>query len=357
MNTDVEYLKNYTPDHLYVIPAEKGAYATLVCENEEVIGEFEVGERFRIAVSGFYVSDRSDFGTIKLTKLKFHKTRGWQEDGVIQVNNFGVDHIRAFLAILSTIKIPDGQKAKINLKDVNLEAFASILDSPDASRLLKEISSSPNLHEDIYALASKRNAIEKYRELLSLDTSEPTWQEFFEENSWIFGHGLNYISLEKVSTKLEAATTGQTFETAGKRADGLMRTRAEVSQYVLVEIKRADTPLLKKSPYRPGCWTVSSDVSDAVGQAQKTVLIFQKVGFEIKRRTPWARTKALIHIQSTLGVFWSLADWTPYWATTIKSPALNFTDETFDLQKLLHLTNCCSARNLWSTILASRIIR
>jgi hypothetical protein len=46
------------------------------------------------------------------------------------------------------------------------------------------------------------------------------------------------VFLDKVSKKLEARTTGSTFDRPGKRADGLMLTRAEVSQYVLVEIKK-----------------------------------------------------------------------------------------------------------------------
>ena len=42
----------------------------------------------------------------------------------------------------------------------------------------------------------------------------------------------NFVFLDKVGKKLEAGTTGSTFDRPGKRADGLMLTRAEVSQYV-----------------------------------------------------------------------------------------------------------------------------
>lgn len=53
-----------------------------------------------------------------------------------------------------------------------------------------------------------------------------------------------------------------------------MRTRAAVSQYVLVEIKRPDTPLLRNAEYRPGVWTASRELSDAVSQVQKTAFEF-----------------------------------------------------------------------------------
>jgi len=109
--------------------------------------------------------------------------------------------------------------------------------------------------------------------------SEPDWQAFFELNPWIFGHGLNYVFLDKVSMKLEARTTGAAFDRPGKRADGLMRTRAEVSQYVLVEIKKNSTDLLHRATYRPGCWRVSDEVSGAVTQTQKTAFEFARDRF------------------------------------------------------------------------------
>ena len=93
------------------------------------------------------------------------------------------------------------------------------------------------------------------------------------------GHGLNYVFLDKVSKKLETQTTGSAFDRPGKRADGLMLTRAEVSQYVLVEIKKNTTELLKNSAYRHGCWGVSDEVSDAVTQTQKTTFEFARDRF------------------------------------------------------------------------------
>ncbi|MEB3090037.1 Shedu anti-phage system protein SduA domain-containing protein, partial [Parvimonas sp. M20] len=74
---------------------------------------------------------------------------------------------------------------------------------------------------------------------------EPVWQHFFEANPWIFGHGLNYVFLDKVGAKLEAITTGASHEDDGNRVDALMRTRAAISQYVLIEIKTPSAALVK----------------------------------------------------------------------------------------------------------------
>jgi hypothetical protein len=87
------------------------------------------------------------------------------------------------------------------------------------------------------------------------------------------------VFLNKVGRKLEMQTTGSAFDRPGKRADGLMLTRAEVSQYVLVEIKRDDTDLLQETEYRSGCWGVSNELSNAVTQAQKTVFDFARTRF------------------------------------------------------------------------------
>ena len=60
-----------------------------------------------------------------------------------------------------------------------------------------------------------------------------------------------------------------------------MLTRAEVSQYVLVEIKKSDTELLQEEEYRSGCWGVSSELSNAVTQTAKPSLNSPSAGFEI----------------------------------------------------------------------------
>lgn len=43
---------------------------------------------------------------------------------------------------------------------------------------------------------------------------------------------------------------------------------------MLAEIKRGNTPRLQRRPYRPGCWGISLELSDAVTQAQKTAFDF-----------------------------------------------------------------------------------
>jgi hypothetical protein len=78
-----------------------------------VLGEIDVTSRSKLAVSAFYVQDKADFGTLKITKLKFHKTYGWREDGHVQVNHFQLEQMKEFVAIISSLDLRDAKKTRI----------------------------------------------------------------------------------------------------------------------------------------------------------------------------------------------------------------------------------------------------
>ena len=285
--SDVEYLANYKPNQLYVNPGPAGAYATIAADDEEMLGAVPVTAKCRIAVSAFYVGSHRDFGSFKISKMKYDHRQGWHLDSEIRVNKFQLHKIRQFLNIIAPLDLSEVQKTRIALGNVSLDQLGSILASSAGTDLIQRLSDSPELESDIYALASKRGALAKFEQLLASETSEPVWQAFFERNPWIFGHGLNYVFLDPVGRKLEATTTGATFDRPGKRVDALMRTRAEISQFVLIELKRADTPLLRQDEYRPGCYGVSNEVSNAVTQVQKTVYEFAQGRFHERLADPF----------------------------------------------------------------------
>lgn len=286
MQDDLDYLVNYKPNALYTMPDKKGigAYATLVGDNEEVVAEIDVTSRCKLAVSAFYVKEHGDFNSFKITKLQYHATFGWREAGHIKLNGFQVAQMREFIAVLSSLDLRDPRKTRISLDNIHMGALGALLTSTKGADLVRELAASPELHDDIYAVAAKRAALATFESYLESGPTEPEWQSFFEANPWIFGHGLHYVFLSKVGEKLEALTTGATFDRAGKRADGLMLTRAEVSQYVLLEIKTNATPLLRPRVYRSGCWGVSDELTQAVTQTQKTVFDFTRTRFRDMRK-------------------------------------------------------------------------
>lgn len=276
---DFDYLANYIPNRLYINPGPKGAFATIAGESEELIGEVNVTSRCKLAVSAFYVKDKANFGSFKIAKMRWTQKDGWQPDSRVHVNYFQLGQIAQFLSIISHLDLSEAKKAKLSLEQVDIAALGALLGTDKGAAIVKELADSPELHQDIYAVAAKRVALAEFERKLGTDASEREWQDYFEANPWVFGHGLNYIFLDKVGPKLETVTTGSAFDKAGKRIDALMRTRAEISQYVLIEIKRDATKLLRKDEYRPGCWTASNELSAAVTQTQKTVFEFARNRF------------------------------------------------------------------------------
>lgn len=285
LDTDHAHIANYVPDRLYVHPGKEGAYASIAADSladgsEAVLAEIDVSERTRLAVSMFHVTERNDWNRLKITKLKHTKRDGWRVDGEVVVSRFDGSKLAAMLNVLSSLDLAEPTKAKIDLRDVQVHQLTSLLGTSKGRALVQRLSQSPELEHDIVAVAAKRRTLAEFERLLTEgETPEPAWQAFFEANPWVFGYGLAFVFFSPVGDKLESVTMGAAFDRSGKRADGLLRTRAAVSQCVLVEIKRSDTALLQSRPYRPGTWGLSHELSDAVTQAQKTAHDFTRERF------------------------------------------------------------------------------
>ena len=91
-----------------------------------------------------------------------------------------------------------------------------------------------------------------------------------EDNKWILGYGLDYITTDSLDNKkLEQVVSGFDVNSRGKRVDGLLKTKGIISSLCLCEFKTPDTKLMGKEP-RPDSWSISSQLSDAIAQIQKT---------------------------------------------------------------------------------------
>jgi antiviral defense system Shedu protein SduA len=157
------------------------------------------------------------------------------------------------------------------LREIILSAQAQrmILKNP---QLMAEIAENEELSRDIIAVGYRRKQIERFEAMMNDPTlSEPDWQAFFEENTWIFGYGLSYQFLTGLDgKKLEQVVKGFDLTGRGKRVDGLMKTRGRISSLCFVEIKLPGTPLLQGED-RPGSWAPSGKLVAAVAQVQNTV--------------------------------------------------------------------------------------
>jgi len=151
--------------------------------------------------------------------------------------------------------------------------------------LVMEVARNDITKSDIVALAYRKEQLGLFDKLLhdedffeetriewEKNGPEAVWQQFFENNPWIFGYGLNYIFSSGLDDKkLEQVTTGYSISGAGKRVDALMKTRGLISSLCFVEIKTHNTSLLSERPYRRECWRISDELAGSISQIQKTV--------------------------------------------------------------------------------------
>lgn len=283
----IDYLSNYKTDHLYIHPTANGngSYVTLVFEAD-------ISKQVKLALKAFYVTNKQDFNNFSLVKMKLVNDQ-WVSDQEVSISNFNLSIMRDFLNILNGLDLKESKRQRISLnQDIDVPSIISLLQTENGKKTLECITNDATFKDDIIALAHKKNELntfnkllnqfEEFRENYTIENmltnygEENIWQHFFENNKWIFGYALNYIFLDKVNKKLETSTTGQTFEHSGKRVDALMRTKAEVSQTVFIELKKPSEPLVNQKEYRSGCWTVSQPIYEAIGQVQKTVFDFLK---------------------------------------------------------------------------------
>lgn len=108
------------------------------------------------------------------------------------------------------------------------------------------------------------------------NAKERAWQEFFENNKWIFGYGLDYKFMRILQRE---------FSASGTEADG---TGKVIADYLMgderfttfVELKLPQTPLFKSALNRSGSWKLSNELLEAVSQ-----ILEQKARGEIKIET------------------------------------------------------------------------
>lgn len=154
--------------------------------------------------------------------------------------------------------------------------------------LVKEIIKNNITTDEIQNLAYRKEQLEKFKNLLENEEffnstkknfnkqigDEYVWQDFFENNTWIFGYGLNYIFNSPLQDKkLEQIVTGFDFNNSGKRIDALMKTRGLINSFCFGEIKTHKKDLLKQvnDPYRGESWAISDELAGAIAQTQKSV--------------------------------------------------------------------------------------
>lgn len=201
------------------------------------------------------------------------------------------EHIQRFFELVDLVRKLDPRGDETMRIDDGI--IAEVLSSPDTLKELyhqapekfRSLIENDVSADDVYALASRRKAVEKFWRLLNDDEyfdslirtegsgkPEGVWQRFFEKNPWILGVSAASQLLTSLDPgKLEQVVRGKDLAGPGKRVDALMRTAGKVRSVVLIELKTHRTPLLANRVYRPGCWAPSTEMVGGVTQSQCNV--------------------------------------------------------------------------------------
>ncbi|SOD42220.1 Shedu immune nuclease family protein [Nitrosovibrio sp. Nv4] len=317
MTDDYEYFRNKRDDRVYLSRSlsQKSYRKTTDGEVEEferpfrivskIIGCAESHQFFR---DGKQVSLRITEGQRQEIKATFYEDT--RDVATLQIQKYTVeggsphkcyftfigDEISSLYNFLRNIEfLPIKDEHSTKLDDKFVESL--VLTKEQALRLLSQ---QPQLFEeltrhqitarDVAVLGHRRKQVAEFESLLFDDShflkrkpelgqgkrNEDVWQRFFEQNTWIFGYGLNYFLNSPLDNeKLEQVVKGHDLTGSGKRVDALLKTQGLIGALSFGEIKTHATHLLKQisSPYRKECWQISDELAGGIGQVQRSVQV------------------------------------------------------------------------------------
>ena len=225
------------------------------------------------------VVTQDDHQVTRLTLQKFQSRADGSYQGAEQdAFTFRHGEFEKLLSFLDQIKFIDlsnedkfkiddistgkGRKAIIDASDVQIVERIRALNSDERETVLRSLSGSLSTHE-INLLLGRKQALEEFeRQVDATEWSETDWQEFFENQPWIFGYGLDYRIMHHFDR--EATTSSGGTDNRNKPVVDFLTTFTDYT--ALVEIKMPSTPIFANRAGRAGTWQFSSQFMGAVSQ-------------------------------------------------------------------------------------------
>ncbi len=207
----------------------------------------------------------------------------------VSLHSFEFQQLVDFLSKIKFIDFSNKERFKLRVADIDakkvlvtegddqlIELIKTLKDNKK-QLLLDTLSNEQLTREDLNMLSGRKKGLEEFKKnLFEINVwDEKEWQTFFNNNTWIFGYGLDYKFFQILQK--EPRVSGVDLD--GKNtvtADFLLGTNKFT---VLVELKRPDTPLFNSSQNRAETWDLSNDLTRSVSQ-----ILIQKAEWEIKSR-------------------------------------------------------------------------
>lgn len=240
---------------------------------QKFIEEEVTGETTPVKETAFSFSQEEFTALLKfLSDLKFldfsNKDRFVIEEGTLPNRK-----------ILLNLTKPDPNKILVDKDLAAIVEKLSDLDREKRESVLETLRNNVLNKEDLNILSGRKEGLEIFSEYLKKEKeiTEPEWQIFFKQNSWIFGYGLDYRFLSILQR--EASVSSSDLDGKNEvKSDYLL---GDKNFTVLVELKRPDTTLFEKDKNRSESWKLSKDLTYAVSQ-----ILAQKAEWQIKSQVP-----------------------------------------------------------------------
>lgn len=191
-----------------------------------------------------------------------------------------------FLGLVRFIDLSKTENFKLSLSQLKknvlvtqdennlIESFKK-LEGDDRLHLLEQIRDQNLTKQDLDVLSGRKDGLKIFKDKLYFDKdwSESEWQSFFENNTWIFGYGLDYRFLSILQREAHVSDS----DIDGKntvKSDFLL---GSTDFTVVVELKRPNTKLFEKTIHRARSWKLSTELFDSVSQ-----ILAQKASWEKK---------------------------------------------------------------------------
>ena len=269
-----EIINNSKVETLYTNKDTGGnKYLNIVYYQDEEAVQFSPKVLFQVV----YNQKKEDLTTLKIYQYNYHS----REVKHIIFSSFSFGQLKAFLRFLDDIDIDidslNERKISLYNENSNQEIVAKIKDllsRSDGEEILKQILSDESLvSSDIVNIGYRKKGLEQFRENLKNNLSEKKWQEFFKDNLWIFGYGLDY----RFNSCLQGEASLSNSNLDGKNtviSDFLM---GDNSFTTFVELKKPGTPIFAKTKNRSNSWCLTTDFFNSVSQ-----ILEQKAAGQIK---------------------------------------------------------------------------
>lgn len=167
------------------------------------------------------------------------------------------------------------EKVLVNKEDKELIDSLANLHGDDRINFLEKIRESALSRQDLDILSGRKDGLAIFYQKLYVeqDWDELKWQQFFADNTWIFGYGLDYQFLSILQKEASVSNV----DLDGKNTVNSDFLMGSTDFTVLVELKRPDTLLFENSKNRSHSWRLSQYLVLAVSQ-----ILAQKAAWEIK---------------------------------------------------------------------------